>query len=155
MLEIYCCTHWATVLVVNSNRLAQSNPQWLCNLHPAERSRQDQVSARLKVLLPRVKGHPCQTCWARSGGPARTRQVVSWHVSAHVFYSSNPDPQYHARVWTSEIKIRIHCDIPRVTCTPFGRLSNHPTRVTFTRLGRTYQTCTKIISRSSVAFSER
>ena len=105
MLEFCCRTHWATVLVVNSNRLAQSNPQRLCNLHPAEQSRRDQVSARKKVLLPRVKGHPCQTGWARSGGPARTRRVVGWRVSVLAFYSSNPDPQHHARVWTSEIQI--------------------------------------------------
>ena len=107
----------------------------MCNLHPAERSRRDQVSTRLTVLLPRVKGHPCQTSWARSGGPARTSQVVGWRVSAHAFYSSNPDLKHHARVWTSEIQIQIHCDVPRVTCTPFGRI--------FSRLGRTYQKCTK------------
>ena len=155
MLEFCCHTHWATVLVVNSNRLAQSNPQRLCNLHPAEQSRRDQVSARFKVLLPRVKGYPCQTSWARSGGPARTRQVVGWRISAHAFYSSNPDPQHHARVWTSEIQIRIHCDVPHVICTPFGRVSSRPTCVAFTHLGHTYQTCTKNYSRSSVAFLER
>ena len=155
MLEFCCHTHWVTVLVVNSNCLAQSNPQQLCNLHPAERSRQDQVSACFKVLLPRVKGHPCQTGWARSGGSVRTHQVVGWRVSVHTFYSSNPDPQHHARVWTSEIQIRIHCDLPRVTCMPFGRISSRPTCVTFTCLGRTYQTCTKNYSHSSVAFLER
>ena len=69
-------------------------------------------------------------------------------------YSSNPDPQHHARVWTSEIQIQIHCDVPRVTCMPFGSVSSRPTHVTFTRLGRTYQTCTKKYSRSSVAFLE-
>ena len=122
MLEFCCHTHWATVLVVHSNCLAQSNPQRLCILHPDEQSQRDQVSTRFKVLLPRIKGYPCQTGWARSGGPARTRQVVGWRISANAFYSSNPDPQHPARVWTSEIQIRIHCNVPHVTCTPFGRV---------------------------------
>ena len=74
----------------------------------------------------------------------RTRQVVGWRVSVHAFYSSNPDPQHHARESTSEIQIRIHCDVPRVTCTLFGPISSRPTCVIFTHLGRTYQTCTKI-----------
>ena len=64
-------------------------------------------------------------------------------ILVHAFYSSNPDPQHHTRVWMSEIQIRIHCDIPHVTCTPFGRVSNQPACVTFMRLGRTYQMCTK------------
>ena len=105
MLEFCCCTHWATVLVVNSNHLAQSYPQRLCNLHQAEQSQRDQKSAHYKGLLPRVKEHPCQTSWAYSRGPAWTHQVVSWRVSAHAFYSSNPDPHHNARVWTSEIQI--------------------------------------------------
>ena len=145
MVEFCCRTHWATVLVVNSNHLAQSHLQRLCNLHLAEQSRQDQVSTCFKGLLPRVKGHPCQTSWAHSGGSAWTHKVVGWGVSAHVFYSSNPDPQHHARVWMSEIQIRIHCKIPCVTCMPFGRISSRPTCVIFIRLGRTYQTCIKIV----------
>ena len=71
----------------------------------------------------------------------QTRQMVSWHVSVHVFYSSNPNPQHHTRVWTSEIQIRIHCDIPHVTCMLFGRVSSQPPHVIFTHLGRTYQMC--------------
>ena len=59
------------------------------------------VSACYKGLIPRVKGHPCQTGWAHSGGPAQTHQVVSWCILAHAFYSSNPGPQHHARVWMS------------------------------------------------------
>ena len=98
--------------------------------------------------------HPCQTGWARSGGRVWTRQVVGWRISVHAFYSSNPDPQHHARVWMSEIQIRIHCDVPHVTYTLFGRISSQPTNVIFMRLGRTYQTCTKNYSHSSVAFSE-
>ena len=69
----------------------------------------------------------------------RTHQVVSWHISAHTYYSSNPDPQHDARVWTSEIQIIIHCDVPHVTCMLFGRISNQPPCVIFTRLGHTYQ----------------
>ena len=84
----------------------------------------------------------------------QTHQVVGWHILAHAFYSSNPDPQHHARVWTSEIQIQIHCDVPRVTSTLFGRVSSRPTRVIFTRLGRTYWTCTKNYSHSSVVFLE-
>ena len=40
---------------------------------------------------------------------------------------SNPDPQCHARVWTSildKIHIRISCNVPHVTCTLFGCISN-------------------------------
>ena len=77
-----------------------------------------------KGLQVGVKGHPCQTGWACSGGPVQTCQVVSWCVSAHAFYSSNPDPQHHDRVWTSEIQIQIVCDVPHVTCMLFGRISN-------------------------------
>ena len=142
MLECCCCTHWATVLAANSNCLAQSNPQELCSLSPAERSQRDQVSACYKCLLSRVNGHPCQTSWACSGGPVQTCQVVSWCVSAHTFYSSNPDPQHHARVWRSifdEIQIQISCDIPHVTCTHFGHVSNRPPHVIFTCLGHTYK----------------
>ena len=43
----------------------------------------------------------CQTSWACSGGQVQSHQVVSWHVLVHAFYSSNPDPQHHARVWMS------------------------------------------------------
>ena len=71
----------------------------------------------------------------------RTCQVVSWHVLAHVFYSSNPDPQHHARVWMSEIQIRIHCNIPCVTCTLIGHGSNQPPCVIFTCLDHTYEMC--------------
>ena len=74
-----------------------------------------------------VKGHPCQTGWVCSGGQALTHQVVSWRILAHGFYSSNPDPQHHARVWMSifdEIQIQISCNIPCVTCMLFCHVSN-------------------------------
>ena len=73
--------------------------------------------------------------------PVWTRQVVGWRILAHAFYSSNPDPQHHARVWMSEIQIRIHCDVPHVTCMHSGRVSSQPPCVIFMHLGRTYQTC--------------
>ena len=87
---------------------------------------------------------PLPDCWARSGGKVWTHQVVSWHVSAHAFYSSNADPQHHARVWTSEIQI--HCDIPCVACMLFGHVSSQPPRVIFTHLGCTYQMCIPTVS---------
>ena len=62
------------------------------------------------------------------------------HFGARIS-SSNPDPQHHARVWMSEIQIRIDCDVPHVTSTFFGRISSRPPCVIFTCLGRTYQTC--------------
>ena len=142
-------THWVTVLVVNFLCLALSNPQQLCNLHSAERSRRDQVSACFKVLLPKVKGYPCQTGWACSGGPAPTHQEVGRHVSAHAFYSSIHDPQHHARVWMSEIQIRIHCNIPRVTCMPFGPYTCN-LHMSWSHLPDLHQN----YSHSSVAFSE-
>ena len=88
-----------------------------------------------------VKGHRCQTGWAHSGGPAWTHQVVGWCILVHAFYSSNPDPQHYARVWTSEIQIQIHCDVPCVTCMLFGRISSRPPHVIFMHLGHSYQTC--------------
>ena len=41
----------------------------------------------------------------------------------------------------SEIQIRIHCNVPHVTRTLFGRVSSQPTHVIFTCLGCTYQMC--------------
>ena len=67
--------------------------------HLAEQSQQDQVSAHCKGLIPRVKRHPCQTISAISGGPVRTCQVICQCILVHAVYSSNPDPQHHARVW--------------------------------------------------------
>ena len=91
----------------------------------------------------------------------QTRQVVGWCVSVHTFYSFNPDPQHHARVWTSifdEIQIRISSDVPCVTCMLFGHVSNQPPRVIFTHLGHTYKMTFHVYphcSCSSVAFSEQ
>ena len=120
MLKFCCHTHWATVLVVNSNHLAQSNPQ-LCNLHPAERSQQDQVSTCYKGLLPRVKG-----TLVRLAGHAQEGQCRAGMRPAGAFRHMcfTPPILIHTRVWTSEIQIQIYCNIPCVTCMLFGRISS-------------------------------
>ena len=57
-------------------------------------------------------------------GP-NTCQVVTWHILVHAIYSSNPDPQHHARVWTrfQQISNLNFCYAPCVTWMPFSHVS--------------------------------
>ena len=95
----------------------------------------------------------------------QTCQVVGWHISAHMIYSSNPDPWHHTRVWPRFrwISNSNFCHVPHVTCTDFSCAQMTPC-VTFMSLGqpshilfapmRLPSTCKHIIHAVQSHFSE-